>query len=224
MHRFTQQAVMLFTLLTLPPAVLAGSTKYNILNYPDLQNGWTLTGTITTDGFIGDINQNDIKSWTWTITSGATTYTANSTDPGASTTLEGIEIQETPTEILLQLSPWPWPADSPPDTLFVLNSGENKSLTWTIMYDPNYYPTDLIYTNSGSWYSDLWMGEGVGMFQLPPPLYIPGNQTQWILAQASAAAVPEPASLYLVGFGAVCGCVYVMGHKRRARRTATTDA
>lgn len=113
MHRFTQQAVMLFTLLTLPPAVLAGSTTYNILNYPDLQNGWTLTGTITTDCFIGDINQNDIKSWTWTITSGATTYTANSTDPGASTTLEGIEIQETPTEILIQLSPWPFTGSNP---------------------------------------------------------------------------------------------------------------
>jgi len=39
---------------------------------------------------------------------------------------------------------------------------------------------------------------------------------------ASTVVVPEPSPLYIVGFGAVC--VYVMGHKRRARRTATTDA
>jgi PEP-CTERM motif len=40
--------------------------------------------------------------------------------------------------------------------------------------------------------------------------------------ELSPFAVPEPSTLYLLGFGAVCGSVYVMGHKRRERRTATT--
>ena len=52
-----------------------------------------------------------------------------------------------------------------------------------------------------------------------------GGGAGWQFASASPVAVPvavpEPSSLYLVGFGAVC--VYVMGHKRKARRTATTD-
>ena len=48
--------------------------------------------------------------------------------------------------------------------------------------------------------------------------------SSWLIASASPVAVPEPSPLYLVGFGAVCGSVYVMGHKRRARRTATTAA
>jgi hypothetical protein len=29
---------------------MGGSIVYNIVNYPDLQNGYTLSGTITTDG------------------------------------------------------------------------------------------------------------------------------------------------------------------------------
>ena len=40
----------------------------------------------------------------------------------------------------------------------------------------------------------------------------------WLIASTS---VPEPSTLYLLEIGAVC--VYVMGHKRRERRTATTD-
>ncbi len=52
MHRFTLQAVMLSTLLTLPTAARA-DRMYNILNNPDIQNGWTLSGTITTDGTMG---------------------------------------------------------------------------------------------------------------------------------------------------------------------------
>ena len=74
MHRFTLQVAMLLTLLTLPPAVLANASHitYSILNSPELQNGWTLSGTITTDGTIGQIQGSNILSWTWTwITSGA---------------------------------------------------------------------------------------------------------------------------------------------------------
>ena len=37
----------------------------------------------------------------------------------------------------------------------------------------------------------------------------------WLIASVPTAAVPEPSTLYLLGFGAVCGSVYVMGHKRR---------
>ncbi len=215
MHRFTQQAVMLFTLLTLPPAVLAGSTTYKIQNYPDLQNGWTVSGTITTDGFIGGINQNDIKSWTWTMTSGATTYTAKSTDPGALTYLSGTGIQETPTEILLDLPISSWPSagllqDEGWNTAG-LESGGGQGLEWINgpANDSTYYAAFLFPPSEWVWVTPIWTSN-------EPP-------AEWLLAQKSAA-VPEPASLYLVGFGAVCGCVYVMGHKRRARRTATTAA
>ena len=51
----------------------------------------------------------------------------------------------------------------------------------------------------------------------------PGSSA-WLIASPSPVAVPEPSSLYIAGFGAVCGSVYVMGQNRRARRTATTGA
>lgn len=221
MHRFTLQAVMLFTLLTLPSAVLAGSTTYNILNYPALQNGWTVSGTITTDGFIGDINQTDIKSWTWTITSGATSYTSNSTDPGSFPQLSGAGIQETPTDILLHIPP-----SMKPSAVLLLIGGDTpriehipeEGLAWHDGFGPDQRDTTIEYYSAG-----LFPPQGyVGWFS---PIGPYNAQTAgWLIAQTSAAAVPEPASLYLVGFGAVCGCVYVMGHKRRARRTATTAA
>ena len=67
MHRITQQAVMLFTLLTLPPAVMA-DRMYELHSVPT--DGWTLSGTIRTDGTIGTIQSTNILSWTWTISGG----------------------------------------------------------------------------------------------------------------------------------------------------------
>ena len=43
-----------------------------------------MTGTITTDGSIGEILASDIVSWTWTIAGpGFSAYTLSSSDPGA---------------------------------------------------------------------------------------------------------------------------------------------
>ncbi|MGO9815328.1 MAG: hypothetical protein ACLP53_31755 [Isosphaeraceae bacterium] len=221
MLRSMLRGVMLFTLLTLPPAVLAGSTTYNILNYPDLQGGWTVSGTITTDGFIGDLNENDIESWTWTITSGATTWTAKS-GPGVFKDItQGLaEIQTTPTELLLNFS-------NGSDALMFGSFSAGDTMTNGILFiSPRGYGIDYNAEQESPisvgnrTYEDI---EWTSAWQ--PILTIPqAPQYAWLLAQKSAAAVPEPASLYLVGFGAVCGSVYVMGHKRRARRTATTAA
>ncbi len=81
MQRCMVRAVMLFTLITLTPAVWAEVT-YSIANYPADQNGWNLTGSIVTDGNTGLLTANDILSWTWTITLDTTTYTATSTATG----------------------------------------------------------------------------------------------------------------------------------------------
>ena len=72
MQKTTLRAMMLFTLLTLPPAVLAESMTYDIQNYPTDQNGWTLSGTITTDGKIGVLSANrhtflDVDDHGWSV-------------------------------------------------------------------------------------------------------------------------------------------------------------
>ncbi len=206
MHRFTQQAVMLFTLLTLPPAVLAGSTTYHIQNYPDLQNGWTLSGTITTDGTIGTIQPVDILSWTWTITQGTNSITNTGSENSGHIEMTN-EITATKTQLTLEQNQF--------SSIFLIgvHSPYQDSISWF----GNEQSTDYQYTAS------------IEQAQQTFPL-LPWNDVgltgaalgDGLIATVSAAAVPEPASLFLVGFGAVCGSVYVMGHKRRERRTATT--
>ena len=62
----------------------AGEITYAIQNYPADQQGATLSGTITTDGVIGNLAASDILSWSWTITpAGGTPFTVTSSDAGA---------------------------------------------------------------------------------------------------------------------------------------------
>ncbi len=55
--------------MVLPPTeVAAGSITYFVLNYPSVQNGYTVTGTITTNGTTGTfLPGSDITSWDITI-------------------------------------------------------------------------------------------------------------------------------------------------------------
>jgi hypothetical protein len=55
--------LLLMTAGARAPAALGGSITYNIVNYPELQNGYTVSGTITTDGQTGTITTADITSW-----------------------------------------------------------------------------------------------------------------------------------------------------------------
>jgi hypothetical protein len=56
---------------------------YNLVNDPADQNGYTLSGTITTDGTIGPIGSNNIEAWTFTISGFSTSGTFSSTDQDA---------------------------------------------------------------------------------------------------------------------------------------------
>jgi hypothetical protein len=52
----------------------AGPIIYGIVNYPTLQNGYTVSGTITTNGATGTVLPGiDITSWDISITKGTTT-------------------------------------------------------------------------------------------------------------------------------------------------------
>ena len=64
-------------------ALQAGAVVYNIVDYPGLENGWTVSGTITTDGTIGTLSASNITAWSWTLTNGGTTDTWSSTVTGS---------------------------------------------------------------------------------------------------------------------------------------------
>jgi hypothetical protein len=201
MHRFTLQAVMLFTLLTLPPAVMAART-YDLQSGPSLPMGWTLSGTITTDGTIGTIQATNILSWTWTMTSGVSSFTVSSTDPGAAVwTSTGI----TSTGAALLV----------PYLGSIGFDGPGGALQWDNPDNQTQYNQVQWGVSTGG-----FGGPGVSWWQgMPAPWSLAGQ-----IASASPVAVPEPSPLSIAAFGALCGCVHVIGHKRRARRTATTGA
>jgi hypothetical protein len=66
--------LILVAIALIPTEVGAGSITYNVVNYPDLQNGYTVSGTITTNGATGTfLPGTDITSWDISITTGTTT-------------------------------------------------------------------------------------------------------------------------------------------------------
>jgi hypothetical protein len=60
----------------------AGSIAYNLVDMPADQNGFTVSGTITTDGAIGNLANSDITTWSVTISQGGTSETFTSGDSG----------------------------------------------------------------------------------------------------------------------------------------------
>ena len=56
----------------------AVSLTYDLIDYAANQNGWTLSGSITTDGIFGSPAPSDIVSWNWIVTNGNTSVSYNS--------------------------------------------------------------------------------------------------------------------------------------------------
>jgi len=87
MHRltFTARAAVALAFLA-PLAAHAGLITYDLTNHASLQNGYTLEGTITTDGHLGAWTANHIVAWDVTLydPSSAIAFSINSSTPGAS--------------------------------------------------------------------------------------------------------------------------------------------
>jgi hypothetical protein len=66
--KMTMMGLVLVAVVGLGQTCAADPITYNLVDYSSLENGWTLSGTITTDGTIGALAASDITSWTFTIT------------------------------------------------------------------------------------------------------------------------------------------------------------
>ena len=81
-HSFWFAAATVSMLIAAARTAEAGAIIYAIQNYPADQDGYTLSGTITTDGVIGGLAASDIVSWSWTISyPGESPVTFSSSDP-----------------------------------------------------------------------------------------------------------------------------------------------
>jgi hypothetical protein len=71
-------------------SVRAGDVTYNMVNDPVDQNGYTLSGTIVTDGTIGELNTGNIVSWQFTFTGPGGTFSNSGSRPASGDIILGL--------------------------------------------------------------------------------------------------------------------------------------
>jgi hypothetical protein len=193
--------LILAAIALIPTEAGAGSITYDVVNYPAVQNGITVSGTITTDGSTGvETSPNFITGFDVTLSSpGSAPFTLQPSD--AVLLIDG-SLEVTPSSITLG------PALS---VLSILTSGGGNPGAG-LYYSTSFYkaPEGVIGLLGG-----LTGGPGGsvsgGLAWDSPPV------TTIATAAVTASAVPEPSSLLLSGIGVVCGLAYVLVRKRRAQ-------
>jgi hypothetical protein len=179
---------------------MGGSIVYNIQNYADLQNGYTVSGTITTDGTIGTLTlPGAITAWSFSVT-GPESYQATSQDPGAETLV--VNLTASASELTMTLPP------TNGYNQFDL-FGPSIVLAYERTPEEGGFPGSDFYGAMSPGVADLW-----GTFTpYPPGLSLGGSP--WIIA--TAATIPEPGTLTLALLGGACiGAVQWMRRCRRA--------
>jgi PEP-CTERM motif len=184
----------------------AGPITYTIQNYPADQNGATLSGSITTDGVIGNLAGTDILSWSWTITpSGGTPFTFSSSEAGAETFLQGTLVASASTITM-------------PATGFA-NDGENNLDLGT---SDNATLLGYARENTNGGVLGVYDGRissGNVWSTVDPAM---GGTDPWVIAVAGAA-VPEPSSVLLLTLG-TAGVLLSRGTLWRSRRKRRREA
>jgi hypothetical protein len=199
LRRSIKASVVLLLLLAVPCAVSAGNITYTIIDYPKMQNGWTLSGSITTNGTIGPLGVNDILSWSFMIKNGTSSYAYNSgTENVADSIGFGGQVMASATQITL-----PPAAGMNTNRLVFFGAGDKADLIWvqkgpTANNNVSYYEADYVVganEQNQAWYT--------------PTATLDGTNTTWVIA-----SVPEPSSVYLAALGAVCCVLYSTGCRR----------
>jgi hypothetical protein len=161
------------------------NTVYDLLSFSSLQNGYLLSGTITTDGQLGTLAYNDILDVSLTsVTNGVSTYQ----DLHASDVYGSTNLFATATQLFLPVS-----LDAFPVPHFIIGSGgydtaeiqydyvqNSPGITTLSYYGSVDHPTTLTF---------LWQNNGTNLLGL--------TGQPWLIAQT----VPEPSTLWLLGSG-----------------------
>lgn len=177
MKRLIWVAVSVFCFL--PEIGFGNPITYTIDDNPANQNGYSVRGTITTDGTIGKITAVNIAGWQFAVFDSHETVvgSASSTDAGAQTAF--INVDATLTTIVV-----PGSRDFP--NMLRIGNGSGVLLWWSNSF---YQFPGSIKTQYSGWQS-RW---SIDSFSIPLP--------DIEVARVQTAAVPEPSSFALLGFG-----------------------
>jgi hypothetical protein len=178
---------------------------YSFSDYSALEGGYTLTGSITTDGTIGAITGRDITSWNFSITNGTNTYAASGNSVDFSSSGSGY-LQATSTAI----------------TMAIPSSGNNIDLQFQEEQEND---LSVTYERANNLFGETF--DAYQAYNEPngPNNYFFNNlhysnnlslgaNNPWTIATASAA-VPEPSSLVMAGLG-LAGLAGYGWRRRRA--------
>ena len=186
----------------------AAPITYSIVNnaafqnkYPSGVGGYTLSGSITTDGTIGDVTSG-ILGWNWTVTDNATSAVVQSV-AGNGVTLGSYSVQASATQITLR----PFGVGS---ALYL--SGEGH-LVWTRGAGHPMFGMPAMDEYYFQYIETLWYNRGEGV-SIPLPSTADGS---WIIADGGVSTVPEP-STYGLLFGGFTLAVVAM--RRRTSKQA----
>jgi hypothetical protein len=192
--------VSFLMLVAFPHIGNAGDITYTIQNYLADQNGATLSGTITTDGVIGNLAQGDILSWSYTITGdGESPVTVTSSDPFAGVEVDG-SVVASATSITIAVPP------VVPENQLILDASTGSTaveLGYVRLAD------DL---GGGGGYRGDALGTTAGWDTTNPSM---GGTNPWVIAEVSS--VPEPSSLTLAGLGLACTVTAGVARKSQNR-------
>ena len=159
--RFATAVAVMAIAFAFTPGAPAAPITYDLVNVPADQNGWTVSGHITTTGATGSLAVSDVTSWDFTLTKGVTSYAATGSTPSNIS-----NILATSESLIVQ---------NLPVTGLTLTKGIT-SLSWTRL------------TPSFEYYSAT---QGSNLWQAFYPSYAVDSAGGWIIATATPSGVPE---------------------------------
>lgn len=191
--------------IALVPRVVTAGTIYNLVDYPALQNGYDLSGTIVTNGTTGDLSGGDlilrdvIQSWSVLITKADTpsfTLSFSGTGGPGGFGLAGLlRVTQDDIELAPQSDPSGFSLGTPP--------GGVEPLEAAVSWQPRPAFGPPIYA----------------AFQRPINLWFSTTTpVPTVIATTTSGVVPEPPSLAMAGLAGLCGLAYVLVRKRRSER------
>lgn len=176
-------------LLVWVPNLSAVSITYNLQSYNAVQNGATLSGSITTDGSGGTLTAAKILGWQFTITTLTDTFTGSSANAGATATVAGGHVYADATHIYMPIT-----GNTSNRSLLLKDAFTGNEILWSrYPYGDNY---EAKHNSTFLWNQGSAFSSG--------GLALPTFDAMVVAVLAPAATiVPEPTSLTLMGISIV---------------------